>query len=664
MLETPPSRLARGQLLGWVTLGVVDALVITARLPLPKGGLGVRLYHHVYDAGHTLAVALLSMAVVEAWQRWGPRRPVFGYLALAAVSLALGAAVLGEDLSVLAGKLKGPPVLWQGALVSLVSLTVPVGAALARDFVERPAPSGSWLTRLWARRSARVLPPNPGLRVLVALLGIALAVLNHLVLDNDYPGLHLFCAWIAALVIGIAASIDLPAVLSRRGRLRLRAGLALFAAFTVAVRPQNRVAIELGKLSGASLTPWILRANFARIPLLAPDAGEWFTNRSARTALPPPASPVLPRGGIIILLTVDALRADVVADAKYEAQLPSFAALRRESVDFAQARSAASGTSAAIASLFSGRYFSQLRWTKYPRDLVCPYTDTSPRFPDVLLSAGVTTTTFTGMPGLVSDFGIVHGFQEERFIPGRPWASAEEIITPLLARLRAQGPGPLFVYAHLTDAHAPYDLGGKTGTDFERYVREVALVDAQIGRIRSALTELHLEDRAALIISADHGEAFGEHGTHYHATTVYDELLRVPLLMRVPGVRPRVVEDPVSLLDVSATVLDLMGTSTPGTFMGQSLVPYLRGASPTLTRPLAFESSRGLRAMIFPDRRKVIHDKRKGTFQLYDLSADPGETTDLADLGGAEADARLEILSAFFFVHELRLDGYEAPFVR
>jgi hypothetical protein len=665
MPEPPPSRLACGLFLGWAALGVVNAVVIAACLPLPRGGLGVRFFHHVYDAGHTLAAALLSAAAVEAWQRWGPRRPLLGYAALTVASLAVGAAVLSEDLSVLASKIPGPLLLWQGALVSVIALTVPVAAAMTMAVVERPTPAGgSWLTRLWARRSSRALPSNPGLRALTGLLGLALAVANHFVLANDYPGVHLFCAWIAAIVVGIAASIDLPVLLSRRGRFALRAGLSLVVASTIAVRPQNRVAVELGKLSGESLTPWVLRAHLAAVPLLSTNAGEWFTNRGARPPLPPPPSPLLPKGAIVILITVDALRADVVSSAANEAQLPSFAALRRESVEFAQARSAASGTSGALASLFSGRYFSQLHWTQYPGDLICPYTDTSPRFPDILASSGVATVTFTGMPGLLNAFGIVHGFQEERLIPGKPWATAEMIITPLLNRLRAQGPGPLFLYAHLTDAHSPYDLAGKDGTSFERYLREVALVDLQIGRIRRALSELHLEDRAALIVSADHGEAFGEHGVYYHATTVYDELLHVPLLVRAPGVRPRVVQEPVSLIDVSATVLDMMGAPTPGTFMGQSLVPYLRGASPALTRPLAVESSRGLRAMIFPDNRKIIHDKRKGTYQLYDLSADPGEITDLADMGGSAADARLEILSAFFYVHELHLSGYEPPFVR
>ena len=661
----PPSRLARGQLIGWTALAIVNAVVIAARLPLPRGGLGVRLFHHAYDAGHMLAAGLLSAAAVAAWRRWGPRRRLLGYLALAVVSLAVGAVVLPEDLGVLASKIPGPLLLWRVALVSAVALTVPVVAAVTRALVERAAPAGgSWITRLWARRSARALPSSPGLRALAALVGVALAVTNHFVLDNDYPGLHLFCTWTAAVVLGIAAAIELPSLLPQRAGLVVHAVLSLVAAVSLAVRPQNRVAIELGKVSGSSLAPWVLRAHLARSPRISPEAGEWFADRSSRPPVPPSSPPLLPTGAIVLLITVDALRADVIANPKNAALLPSFTALRRESVEFAEARSTATGTNASIASIFSGRYFSQLHWTQKPGTLICPHTDTSLRFPDILASAGVATATFTGMPGLVNSFGMVHGFQEEQLITGKSWATAEMIITPLLTRLRAQGPGPLFLYTHLTDPHSPYDLGGKKGTDFDRYLREVALVDAQIGRIRRTLSELHLDDRAVVMLSADHGEAFGEHNTQFHATTVYDELLRVPLLVRAPGVAPRVVEAPVSLIDLSATVLDMMGLPTPGTFMGQSLLPYLRGATPTMTRPLVFESSRGLRGMIFADNRKLIQDKRKGTYQLYDLSADPRELVDLADTSGGAADAGLDVLSSFFHVHELRLEGYEAPFVR
>ena len=300
-------------------LGIVNAVMITITLPLPAGGIRVRLLHHLYDAGHTLAVALLSAAAVGAWQRWGPRRPLLGYAALAVVSLSVGAAVLSDDLSGLASRCPGPLLLWQMALICVVALTVPVVAAVTLRLVERPEGSGgSWATRLWARRYSGVLPPNLGSRALVGLVGLGLAVTNHFVLANDYAGLHLFCSWTAAILLGVAASVELPALRSRRGRLALFAALSILAALSIAVRPQNRVALELGKMSGSSLTSFILRIRLDQSAAISPAAGEWFADRSAMPPIPPSASPLLPRGAIVILITIDALRADVVADATPE----------------------------------------------------------------------------------------------------------------------------------------------------------------------------------------------------------------------------------------------------------------------------------------------------------------------------------------------------------
>src|SRR5262249_17800725 len=157
------------------------------------------------------------------------------------------------------------------------------------------------------------------------------------------------------------------------------------------------------------------------------------------------------------------------------------------------------------------RYYSQLYWTSRPGEnpeSVYPHKDPSPRFPELLAKAGVATVTFTGMPGLVNDYGSVRGFSEERFVPGRNFAGAHEIMPPLLQRLAAPADGPLFLYAHFTDAHAPYDRAGTHGSQFERYVRELGLVDAQIGRLLDLLRDKGLEGRTTVIVSADHGEAF------------------------------------------------------------------------------------------------------------------------------------------------------------
>jgi arylsulfatase A-like enzyme len=381
----------------------------------------------------------------------------------------------------------------------------------------------------------------------------------------------------------------------------------------------------------------------------------------------PSTPPLVPKNAVVLLFTIDAMRADILVKDAHAKLLPNLSALRRESVDFTQARSPSPQTNASITTLFAGKYFSQLYWSIKPGGIMtipCAHEDPTPRFPEMLAQGGVDTVTFSGMPGLVNAYGIVKGFKEEEVIPGRPFATAKQITDVALERLRRQGNGPLFLYIHFTDPHAPYDLAGKHGTEFDRYLREVALVDDAIGRFRQAITELAIEDRTTIIVSADHGEAFGEHRTRHHATTVYEELLRVPLMIRVPGVRPRAVRAPVALIDVGPTVLDLMGHPTPRSYMGQSLVPYLRGQDATLDRPLAFESSRHLRAMVFADGFKAILNRKQGTAEVYDLVHDPKELRNLVDEGGVDAQARVDTLRAFFRVHELRRSGYVIPYIR
>jgi arylsulfatase A-like enzyme len=200
------------------------------------------------------------------------------------------------------------------------------------------------------------------------------------------------------------------------------------------------------------------------------------------------------------------------------------------------------------------------------------------------------------------------------------------------------------------DPHAPYDAAGTAGTARERYLREVALVDREIDRLVRALDETGLGGKAAVIVTADHGEAFGQHNTPHHNSTLYEELLRVPLMIRAPGSLPRRVVTPVSLVDLGPTVLDLMGAPTPGSFMGESLTPFLRGGDATPTRPILAER-RYAQAMIFPDNIKAILDWKKGTEEIYDLERDPNETKNLCDELGPACAERLDVLRAFFLVH-------------
>ncbi|MEO7327451.1 MAG: sulfatase [Minicystis sp.] len=639
MLDT-----AGGQLLGFGALALLDAVMIAALVPRPPS-LSTRFFHHAYDAAQLISLGLAASALIDLWRRWAPARARWALLALAALASASAIPILSPDLHGAVTTLTpgGNPTRWLVVFLALSGLGI---AATA------------WIGHLLAR---------PGLRFLGVALGLGAGVANHLLLENDYAGVHFYAAWAAATLIGASLQgMLLPAPLVARAPRHLRTGLraaaALIAATALVVPPRNAVALELLRLSGSVVTPELARLRAADFASPAPASdNRWLA--PTRPDVPPSGPPMMGNEGIVLLVIVDCLRADVIHSGKYADRLPTFEAMRKAGVEFSQARSPATGTLWTLSSLFSGRYYSQLYWTVKPGGVSAkeyPHEDTSLRFPEILRRAGVSTATITEMPDALGAYGIVGGFEEEEVFKGKT-GFAERVAKFARKRLARQGPHPLFLYLHFLDAHAPYDRAGTQGTPFERYLGEVALIDAELGKLRRFLVASGLARRTTLILTADHGEAFGEHDTSDHGVSVYDELLRVPLLMEGPFVTPRRVEQPVSLLDLGPTVLDLFGQPTPGSFLGQSLTPLLRGQDPRLDRPLLADTGRLQQAMIFPDGYKAIRDLRRGTFELYDLQRDPGELHNLFD-DAPDAEARLFTLRAFFQAQALRRPGYSPPF--
>ena len=131
--------------------------------------------------------------------------------------------------------------------------------------------------------------------------------------------------------------------------------------------------------------------------------------------------------------------------------------------------------------------------------------------------------------------------------------------------------------------------------------------------------------------------------------------------LRGKAVPARVVDTPVSLIDLGPTFLDVFGLDTPGEFMGQSLVPILAGGEREFQRPIAAEG-RLRRAMVFSDGYKIIWDTRARVFEAYDLGKDPLEKNNLFDADDPIAARHYEELRAFFQAHTVEGDGYQIPF--
>jgi arylsulfatase A-like enzyme len=167
------------------------------------------------------------------------------------------------------------------------------------------------------------------------------------------------------------------------------------------------------------------------------------------------------------------------------------------------------------------------------------------------------------------------------------------------------------------------------------YDAEVRFMDRQIGRLIAALEDEGLAENTVLVVTSDHGESLGERGEYGHGEGLQDELLRVLLLMRVPGSdRPRRVRELVRTVDVMPTLLELVGADRAGlSLQGKSLLPLLGGESfeePAFGHATQLAGgSRRLRT-IRTDRWRLMVDEDAGTAELYDLVSDPGATRDLA----------------------------------
>jgi choline-sulfatase len=198
--------------------------------------------------------------------------------------------------------------------------------------------------------------------------------------------------------------------------------------------------------------------------------------------------------------------------------------------------------------------------------------------------------------------------------------------------------GQFFAWFHFMDPHDVYMLHqevepwGSSGRD--RYDAEVQFTDIQIGKLLEFVAAQPWASRTAIIVSSDHGEAFGEHGVYRHGFELIQELVRVPWFFSIPNVAPRRIDVPRSHVDMAATILELMGVEQGDKpVRGQSLVAEIMGRETPQPRDIVVDlprtSDNDRRRALISGHHKIIGYADDAYFRLYDLDADPGEQHDL-----------------------------------
>jgi arylsulfatase A-like enzyme len=187
----------------------------------------------------------------------------------------------------------------------------------------------------------------------------------------------------------------------------------------------------------------------------------------------------------------------------------------------------------------------------------------------------------------------------------------------------------------------------------------VTLIDEQVGRIQEAMVELGLADDTVVVFGSDHGAFVGSHKMQDKGPAMYDDTYRVPLIVQTPGGRCGAVEDRfVSLLDLTATFLDLAGAPVPSTYEGRSLAPLLRGEDVTGWRDHIVAEFHGHH---FPYPQRMIRTRTHKLVvnppdvdELYDLERDPHELVNQVD-NPAYVQVRRELTRRLY--HDLKAAG-------
>jgi arylsulfatase A-like enzyme len=379
----------------------------------------------------------------------------------------------------------------------------------------------------------------------------------------------------------------------------------------------------------------------------------------------------------VVVFMLDTLRKDGLGCyGRPAGPTPAIDALAADGVRFDQAMAASGWTVPSVASLLTGTW-PTLHGAMGKGTDITPIRPELSTAADVFGRAGYDTVGFGNAAFVSPMIGVDRGFDlfDHRYSYNWDTRRADETIDAVLAQLRQRKSRSSFYFIHLFDAHLDYnppeeyatrhvgtrrnpplpvdqqdvlDMGtgadgyGPPSLEDRQYLRglydaEIDFMDDQIGRFIEALKSLGLYDDTTIVIVSDHGEEFWEHGGFQHGHSLYDELVHIPLVIKLPAAMDlagRSVAAQVRLIDVMPTMFDVAGIDAPDSFAGRSLLPWAKGsASDDL--PAYFESTLYGPPLIARrgPRYKFIQELTRtgvGASVMFDWRQDPGETRDLS----------------------------------
>ncbi len=339
----------------------------------------------------------------------------------------------------------------------------------------------------------------------------------------------------------------------------------------------------------------------------------------------------------IVVVTIDALRADHLPFHGYpRPTAPNLATLAERGVVFENAIAATPHTSYSVGSLWTGTYL---------RPLVALGLEGDPTtLPSLMKLYGFETAAFFPPAVFYVDGARFGDLQEGGFgfnYRKMEFADGEKRVEQVRAFYTdVTRPGPRFLWVHLFEPHEPYEP--HAAHDFgplpvDRYDGEIAAADETLGAIVRIVRE-H-DPRAVVVVSADHGEAFGEHGSTHHGSTVHDEQVHVPLVIEGEGIPAHRVATVVQTIDLAPTIASALGMPRPPRFRGRDLGPLVASAEPVADDGLAWAETED-RTLVAKGPYRLVCARRERACALYDHRDDPGE---LRDRGEAQPAVKAEL---------------------
>jgi len=337
-------------------------------------------------------------------------------------------------------------------------------------------------------------------------------------------------------------------------------------------------------------------------------------------------------GHDLLLMSVDALRADHVSAYGYgRPTTPNVDALAREGTLFESAYCPTPHTSYSITSMMTGKYLRPLIALGLGGD--------SETLAQDLRRYGWRTAAFYPPAVFFIDEDRFTRFEREAL--GFEYAKVE-FAAPALREEQVRGyvegapvGRPLFLWVHFFEPHEPYVMhddhpfSGGPSPEVDAYDSEVATADDGIGRVVRLVRAR--SPGAVILVTADHGEEFGEHGGRYHGTTVYEEQVRVPLVVVGPGVaRGARLPTVVQTIDLLPTVLSALEIPRPARIRGRDLGPVLGGQPNAVDAGFAFAETDDA-SLVAAGGERLVCERRAAACALYRPAADPQEHHDVSE---------------------------------